>query len=142
MEPVTSYTLPSHLFSATGSVTHRPRRLTNREIRERREPAIDIMSEYQLKCLRRENRVVVVAFISVWSKDSKVLVPYILELARQFKGRVCFAKIDIDLFVDIAGHHRVRLPPSFVFYKDGETDRSLLYRPTPDDLKAAVEKLL
>jgi len=55
-----------------------------------------------------------------WCGPCKVFTPVFLEVAKQFKGKVNFAKVDVDAETKIANKYEIMSIPTLILFKDGE----------------------
>ncbi len=69
---------------------------------------------------------VLVDFYAEWCGPCKVMAPMLDELARDWTGRVLFAKVDTDRAPDVAARYEIRSVPTVIMFADGnELGRSL-----------------
>ena len=75
--------------------------------------------------LASSNIPVVVDFYADWCAPCHILAPIMEELAREWKGRVAFYKVDIDASPDISEQYSVRALPTLVYFRqDSEVRRT------------------
>ncbi len=82
---------------------------------------------------------VLVDFSADWCAPCKTIEPYLSELANEYKGKVTFAKIDIDKNQAYASTYGVRSMPTFIMFKGGQ-QTNLLTGVNPMRIKELVEK--
>jgi len=63
---------------------------------------------------------VLIDFFADWCMPCVMMSPVVEELAEKFKGKIRFAKVNVDENGDIAGKFEVRSIPNFVLMKDGK----------------------
>jgi len=66
------------------------------------------------------DNLVLVDFSAPWCGPCKVVDPIIDELAREYSGRVTFAKVNIDENQKIAVRYSVQSLPTMLIFKNGQ----------------------
>lgn len=61
----------------------------------------------------------VVKFSSSWCNPCKKIQPFYKELSQQYKGKVRFLEVNIDICPEIADYEKVESIPLFLFFKKG-----------------------
>ena len=85
---------------------------------------------------------VVVDFFADWCMPCLIMAPVMEELGRKLKGKVKFAKIDVDENQDLAQKFRVMSIPNFVLLKDGEVVERFVGAMPMEDFEARLRKHL
>ncbi len=67
----------------------------------------------------REHPLLVVDCWAVWCGPCRMVAPVIEELARDYAGRVAFAKLDVDHNRATAARFNIQSIPTLLFFKDG-----------------------
>ena len=71
---------------------------------------------------------VLVDFFASWCMPCKMLSPILEALAEEYKGKMQFAKVDIDQEEELAREYDIFSVPSMLLFKDGKkVDMSLGY---------------
>ncbi len=70
--------------------------------------------------------VTVIDFFAEWCGPCRTLSPVLEEVAGELKGKVKFAKLDIDKNHVTAKNHHVTSVPTLILYKDGEEKNRLV----------------
>ena len=78
---------------------------------------------------------VLVDFFATWCMPCKMLAPIVESVAKEYSGKMKFAKVDIDQEEDLAREYDIYSVPSLLLFKDGKkVDMSLGYK-SADELK-------
>ena len=64
--------------------------------------------------------ITLVDFYADWCGPCRMLTPVLEEVARDMKGKVTVAKLDIDANQQIAGHFQVMSVPTMILFKEGK----------------------
>lgn len=94
-----------------------------------------------LPTLLRGGKPVVVDFWASWCTPCHVMAPILKDMAKEFDGRVIFAKVDVENNRDLATQFKIKSIPTLVFFKKGkEWDRLSGVKGRPE-LRRLLEKL-
>lgn len=63
---------------------------------------------------------VLVDFWATWCAPCRAIAPVIEELAKEYEGRVRFAKVNVDENQDTAEKFGIRAMPTFLLFKGGQ----------------------
>jgi thioredoxin 1 len=104
--------------------------------------AVTVTDETFPLAVEAESGVTVVDFWAGWCGPCRALAPIVDNVAKQYSGRVKFAKLDIDDNPATAARFGVRSIPSLLFFKDGElVDRTIGLLPA-SIVSVKIEQLL
>ena len=62
---------------------------------------------------------VLVDFWAPWCAPCRVVAPEVEKVARSLRGRLLVAKLNTDVFPDLAGRYRIRSIPTFIVFRKG-----------------------
>ena len=71
------------------------------------------------QAIRETDKPILVDFWAEWCSPCKMMVPIILQLAREYSDAVYFAKINVDLNQITARQYGVMSIPNFIIFKNG-----------------------
>uniref|UniRef100_A0A7V3ZV71 Thioredoxin n=1 Tax=candidate division WOR-3 bacterium TaxID=2052148 RepID=A0A7V3ZV71_UNCW3 len=69
-----------------------------------------------LKC----DTLVFIDFWADWCMPCKMMMPIVEELAKEYQGKVKFAKVNVDEENELAERYQVMSIPTFIFMKNGK----------------------
>ncbi|MCX8176001.1 MAG: thioredoxin [Candidatus Bathyarchaeota archaeon] len=87
-------------------------------------------------------KFVVVDFWASWCPPCRMVAPIVEKLAKQYAGKVVFAKVDVDQNLKTASMYNITAIPTLVFFKNGVEVERIIGALPESELKQAVEKLL
>jgi len=98
------------------------RLMEKREEEEKYNAIINLTSENFFKIINGE-KPVLVDFWAEWCMPCKIMHPIFERLARRFKDKIIFARLNVDEYGEIASLFRVFSIPTFIlFYKGNPVD--------------------
>lgn len=83
---------------------------------------------------------VIVDFYAVWCGPCKMLAPLLENLAETFRGRLKFAKLNVDEAPDIAARYEISGVPTLVCFVNGKRTGELVGLVPPAALKTWLER--
>lgn len=90
-------------------------------IPETSENVYKVTKAAELDALLKSTTNVVVDFYADWCPPCRAIAPVFSKLADEnsAKGRLAFAKVNVDHVKDVAGRYSVSAMPTFVFFQNG-----------------------
>ncbi len=89
-----------------------------------------------------QTKTSLVDFYGAWCQPCKTLAPILSELAREYKGKVFFAKVDIDRNLATARQFQVQSVPNVFGFKHGKPVNNLPGLRGINDYDMWIERLL
>ncbi len=83
---------------------------------------------------------VVVDFWATWCGPCLRMAPAFEALAQEFKGKVTFAKLDVDHNQQTSGKYGVMSIPTLIFFKGGKPVGQLVGLQSRENFKRAIEQ--
>ena len=75
---------------------------------------------------------VIVDFWASWCGPCKMLAPIFEQVSKKFEGKVKFAKLSTEDYLDLAQEYEITSIPCMIVFKDGkEVDRIIGMTPAP-----------
>lgn len=85
---------------------------------------------------------VLVDFYATWCGPCKLLAPRIHKLAREYRRRARFVKVDGDVSVDLRQRYKVRGYPTVIIFVGGKAGEPIVGLQGGDVYRAALEKAI
>ena len=101
----------------------------------------EISSKSEFEAAIKEGTVLV-DFYADWCMPCVMMAPVIDEMDSRFKGKVKFAKINVDENEDIAQRFGVMSIPNFVVFKDGKMIGQIVGGMSEDDFENKLKKFV
>ncbi len=83
---------------------------------------------------------VVVDFWAGWCGPCRLIAPLVKDLAKEMKGKVRFAKVDVDANPGITTAYGIQSIPTLIFFKGGSPVGQQVGALSKEALRAAVEE--
>lgn len=91
--------------------------------------------------VEKDTGPILVDFWAEWCMPCRALAPVIDELATEFKGKVRFAKVNVDECKDIPGKFGIRGIPTLILFHEGKKVNELVGNQPKDKIKMMLSKL-
>ncbi len=114
------------------------RKMTSEKKSEKLSKPIELNSQNFSEVLKNEN--VVIDFYANWCAPCKMIAPIIEELAKEYAGKVVFAKLNTDENIEIAQRFAISAIPTIIFFKNGKAVDQIVGALPKAELKRWIEK--
>jgi len=84
--------------------------------------------------------IVLVDFFADWCMPCIMMAPVIDELSEKFRGKIRFAKVNVDENHELAQKFSVVSIPNFVLFKDGKVAEQFMGARSLEDFSEKLEK--
>ena len=91
--------------------------------------------------VEKDTGPILVDFWAEWCMPCRALAPVIDELATEFKGKVRFAKVNVDECKDIPAKFGIRGIPTLILFHEGKKVNELVGNQPKDKIKMMLSKL-
>ena len=85
---------------------------------------------------------VLVDFFAGWCMPCIMMAPILDELSEKFKGKIKFAKVDIEENQDLAQKFNVASIPNFILFKDGKQIDQFIGALSAENFEEKLKKTL
>ena len=82
----------------------------------------------------------VVDFWASWCGPCRMMEPHFEEAAEELKGKVKFAKVNVEQNSDLANRFQVMSIPTIIYFKDGEQVNRVTGAMPSDEIVASAEE--
>src|SRR3989338_4068638 len=102
---------------------------------------IDELSEKQFDSFIQKP-VAVVDFFADWCMPCLMMAPVVEELSEKFKGKIAFAKLNVDDNQKISQKFKVMSIPTLIVFKKGEEAGRIIGSVQADILEERIKKIV
>jgi thioredoxin 1 len=89
-----------------------------------------------------KEKVVLIDFYADWCMPCLMMAPVIEEIARKFKGKIKFGKVNIEDNQELAQKFRIASLPTFMLFKDGKQANQFVGSRSIEDFEEKLKKYL
>jgi len=86
------------------------------------------------------NTAIIVDFWAPWCNPCRQMNPILETIAEEFKTRVQFYKLNVDVSPQIAQRFEVRGIPTFIFFKNNQVIHRMSGSQSEEELRDEIEK--
>ena len=84
----------------------------------------------------------VIDFYADWCMPCLMMAPVIEDIARKFKGKIKFGKVNIEDNQELAQKFRIVSLPTFMLFKDGKQAKQFVGSRSIEDFEEKLKSLL
>ncbi len=85
---------------------------------------------------------VLVDFWAIWCGPCRLIAPIVEELAKEYDGKMKFAKLDVDINQKTAMEYGIRSIPTLLIFKNGKVVASVVGAVPKPNLVSRIEEVL
>ncbi len=104
------------------------------------ENIIEVNKDSFQKSVLEAQKPILVDFWAPWCGPCKAVAPVIEELAKEYQGKVDFAKVNVDDSPFIASKFNVMSIPTLILFKDGKPTEQVVGFKPKDQIKKLIDK--
>ncbi len=104
------------------------------------ENIIEVNQDSFQKSVLEAQKPILVDFWAPWCGPCKAVAPVIEELAKEYQGKVDFAKVNVDDSPFIASKFSVMSIPTLILFKDGKPTEQVVGFKPKDQIKKLIDK--
>ena len=106
------------------------------------ENIIELNQDSFEKSVLEAQKPILVDFWAPWCGPCRAVAPVVEELAKEYDGKVDFAKVNVDESPFIASKFSVMSIPTLILFKDGKPAEQVVGFKPKDQIKKLIDKTL
>jgi len=106
------------------------------------ENIIEVNQDSFQKSVLEAQKPILVDFWAPWCGPCRAVAPVVEELAKEYQGKVDFAKVNVDESPFIASKFSVMSIPTLIVFKDGKPAEQVVGFKPKDQIKKILDKTL
>lgn len=91
--------------------------------------------------VEKDSSPILVDFWAEWCMPCRALAPVIDELATEFRGKVRFAKVNVDECKDVPAKFGIRGIPTLILFHEGKKVNELVGNQPKDKIRSMLSKI-
>jgi thioredoxin 1 len=103
---------------------------------------IDVTDQTFQQQVLQSDKPVIVDFWAEWCGPCKMMAPAFEDLAREYKDRMVFAKVDVDSNPGVAAKYGIRGIPTLLVFSGGKVVDQLIGARPRGDVKGHIDNAL
>ncbi len=97
---------------------------------------------FQQEVIDTKDMPVLVDFWAPWCGPCKIVSPIVEELSIEYAGKLKVGKMNVDDNLQTSGRYGIMSIPTLMFFKNGQTVKTVIGAQGKEALKRAVEEVL
>jgi thioredoxin 1 len=106
------------------------------------ENIIEVNQDSFQQSVLEAQKPILVDFWAPWCGPCRAVAPVVEELAKEYQGKVDFAKVNVDDSPFIASKFSVMSIPTLIVFKDGKPAEQVVGFKPKDQIKKLIDKTL
>jgi len=106
------------------------------------ENIIEVNQDSFQQSVLEAQKPILVDFWAPWCGPCRAVAPVVEELAKEYEGKVNFAKVNVDESPFIASKFGVMSIPTLIVFKDGKPAEQVVGFKPKDQIKKLIDKTL
>ena len=104
--------------------------------------AVEVTDANFAELVSGSDKPVLLDFWAEWCGPCRMVGPYVEEIAKEFEGKACVGKLNVDTNPTLSAKFGIRNIPTILFFKNGEIVDKQVGAATKSALAEKLQKLL